>query len=234
MNKIKKWILKLALGYKADSESYISYLKSIGASIGQRCRIVNPVETHIDVTRPYLINIGDDVIISSGTTILTHGYEWSVLKGVYGDILGSAGKVSIGNNCFIGANTIILKGVTIGNNVIIGAGSVVNKSIPDNVVIAGVPAKIISNIEEYHNKRVKAQCAEAHELVEAYRTRFGKEPGGGGDLREFFWLFENDINNLSPDYQKMMELHGNKEYTNSVFKQHKSKFNDFNDFLKKI
>ena len=59
--------------------------------------------------------------IIRGVTILTHGYDWSVLKGVYGGILGSVGKVTIGNNCFIGMNATILIGVTIGYNVIIGA-----------------------------------------------------------------------------------------------------------------
>lgn len=57
--------------------------------------------------------------------ILTHGYDWSVLKGKYGEVLGSAGKVTIGDNCFIGMNTVILKGTSIGKNTIIGAGSVV-------------------------------------------------------------------------------------------------------------
>jgi acetyltransferase-like isoleucine patch superfamily enzyme len=49
----------------------------------------------------------------------------------------------IGNNCFIGINSIIMPGVTIGNEVIIGAGSVVTKNIPDNCIAAGNPAKII-------------------------------------------------------------------------------------------
>ena len=51
--------------------------------------------------------------------------------------------MKIGDRCWIGANSIILPGVTIGNNVVIGAGSVVTKDIPDNVVAVGSPAKII-------------------------------------------------------------------------------------------
>ena len=49
----------------------------------------------------------------------------------------------IGNDCFIGMNSIILKGTTLGNNVIVGAGSVVHGHFPDNVIIAGNPAKIV-------------------------------------------------------------------------------------------
>ena len=51
--------------------------------------------------------------------------------------------VIIGNNVFIGMNSIILKGVTIGDNTIVGAGSVVTKSLPANCVAAGVPCRVI-------------------------------------------------------------------------------------------
>ncbi|WP_295133396.1 acyltransferase [uncultured Catenibacterium sp.] len=51
--------------------------------------------------------------------------------------------IVIGEGCFIGANTIILKGTTLGRNVVVGAGSVVCGTFPDNVIIAGNPAKII-------------------------------------------------------------------------------------------
>lgn len=55
--------------------------------------------------------------------------------------------IKIGDNCFIGMNSIILKGTTIGNNVVVGAGSVVHGTFPDNCIIAGNPAKIIKQIE---------------------------------------------------------------------------------------
>lgn len=56
--------------------------------------------------------------------------------------------IVIGNDCFIGMNSIILKGTTLGNNVIVGAGSVVHGSFPDNCVIAGNPAKIVKQLSE--------------------------------------------------------------------------------------
>ena len=55
--------------------------------------------------------------------------------------------ITIGEGCFIGANSIILKGTTLGNNVVVGAGSVVNGSFPDNVIIAGNPAKVVKHNE---------------------------------------------------------------------------------------
>lgn len=62
------------------------------------------------------------------------------------------GRIVIGNNSFIGAGSIILPGVTIGDNCIVAAGSIVTKSLGNNVVIGGNPAKIISTIDEYKDK----------------------------------------------------------------------------------
>ncbi|MBK7763347.1 MAG: acyltransferase [Bacteroidetes bacterium] len=56
-------------------------------------------------------------------------------------------SIRIGDNCWIGGNVTILPGVVLGNNVTVGANSVVTKSFPDNVVIAGVPAKILKEIQ---------------------------------------------------------------------------------------
>ncbi|MDA3769091.1 acyltransferase [Streptococcus thermophilus] len=133
--------------------------------------IFDPQTTIIDETRPWMIEIGNDVQITSGVTLLTHGYDWSVLKGVYGEVLGSSGVLKIGNNVFIGMHSTILKGVTIGNNVIIGANSLVNKDIPDNCVAAGNPCRVIMSLEEYYKKRKNVQIDEATELVRAYREK---------------------------------------------------------------
>ena len=59
------------------------------------------------------------------------------------------GKINIGNNVFIGAGATVLYDVNIGNNVIIGAGSIVTHDIPDNSVVAGIPAKYIKSFDEY-------------------------------------------------------------------------------------
>lgn len=92
---------------------------------------------------PFLVKIGNNVIISPGVKILTHDTSFTVVGGK--DL---AGEVIIGNNVQIGENAIILPGVIIGNRVIIGAGALVNRDIPDGQIAAGVPARIISSIEE--------------------------------------------------------------------------------------
>ena len=219
---------------RRNATSYIEWMRKQGVRIGKGTTIfANPKNVCIDTQKPWLLEIGENVQITRGVTILTHGYDWSVLKGVYGEILGSAGKVTIGNNVFIGMNTTILKGVTIGNNSIIGAGSVVTRDIPDNCVAVGSPAKMMMTLEEYHQKRVAAQYAEASELVRNYREVYGKEPDDNA-LAEFFWLFCNDDSNLPGVWEGKMRLIGNREDTGRVFRNHIPMFKDKDEFLRSI
>lgn len=230
---LKRIIKIIKYGYRGDSKSYVKHLKKLGCSIGERVAFFSPETITVDITRPWLVSIGNDVQITQGVKILTHGYDWSVLKGVYGDILGSSGAVFIGNNVFIGTNTIILKGVHIGNNVIIGAGSVVTGDIPDNCVAAGNPCKMIMSLNDYYEKRKKAQVAEASELVKLYRNRYGKEPDDRV-LHEFFWLFSDGNSNLTPKWKEMMKLVGNETYSYKQLENNVKQFNDMSDFLDSI
>lgn len=221
---------KFLYGCRFDSETYVRHLRLLGMKIGERVVVFDPQNTCIDETRPWMISIGDDVQITRGVTILTHGYDWSVLKGLYGEVLGSAGEVVIGNNVFIGMQSTILKGVHIGNNVIIGANSLVNKDIPDNVVAAGNPCKVIMNIDEYHEKRKRAQVEEAENLVRLYIERYGTEPGVQ-ELREFFWLFQDNPEGLPDIWKQVNKLVGNETYTNEVMRCHPTKFDSMKQFL---
>ena len=65
------------------------------------------------------------------------------------------GKVSLGNYVYVGNNVLIMSGVTVGNNVLIAAGSVVTKSILDNVVVGGNPAKILCSLATYLEHNIK-------------------------------------------------------------------------------
>jgi acetyltransferase-like isoleucine patch superfamily enzyme len=86
------------------------------------------------------ISIGDNTIFASGVKIISANHNKYDYK--CHDI---SLPISIGENCWLGANSVILPGVQIGNNVIVAAGSVVTKSFDSNLIIGGVPAKIIKN-----------------------------------------------------------------------------------------
>lgn len=111
--------------------------------------------------------IGDNVRINNNFNIVSEGEGISIgnntLIGINVEITDSdfhelspekrlggtpaTKPVNIGKNVFIGSNVKILKGVSIGDNTIIGNGSIVSKSIPDNVIAAGNPCKVIKNID---------------------------------------------------------------------------------------
>ena len=103
----------------------------------------------IDSNWPWLITIGDDVTLASNVRILAHDAS-TAKTGAHTKV----GIVRIGNNVFIGADSIVLCNTRIGDNVIIGAGSVVTHDIPSNSVYAGNPAKFICTFEEYRNKHL--------------------------------------------------------------------------------
>ncbi len=98
--------------------------------------------TILDIAPVY---IGNHVMIGPGTLIVTvnHPTRPSGRRAH----LGIARPVRIGNDVWIGGHVTILPGVTIGNNVIVAAGAVVTKDVPDNVIVGGVPAKVIKTIE---------------------------------------------------------------------------------------
>lgn len=228
--------LKMKIKHKIKSRMGIKdvnpdYLRSLGCKIGKRVAFFGK-RIFIDPTRPWLIDIGDDVKITEGVTILTHGYDFAVLRNVYDHTLGSSGKVKIGNNVFIGMHSTILKGVTIGDNVIIGAGSLVNKDIPDNCVAAGVPAKVVMTLDEYYEKRKSEQLGEAVELAKEYYKSYKKIP----DIKvfnEFYFLFAE----RSKEY---LDKHG-LNYTTHVrdsekflegFYKTEPMFSSFEEFIK--
>ena len=233
LNVLKKKMKRVLYGSRCDSESFIRHLRSVGMRIGTGVTIFGPDSVVIDASRPWMIEIGNNVQITAGVTILTHGFDWSVLKGVSGEILGSSGKVTIGDNVFVGTKATILKGVHIGNNAVIAAGSVVTSDIPDNCVVAGVPARPIMTIQEYYDKRKAVQYAEAAELVREYRVVYGKDPGAR-ELSEFFWLFTDGSDDIAPRWKYQMKQAGNEEQSYRVLAEHKKPFESMQEFLRSV
>lgn len=106
------------------------YRRVWGMDIGDHTRISRNVR--LDRTNPKGIKIGSYTGIGRGASILTHDFvmrEWR--------------PVTIGDNCFIGFNAIILPGVTIGDSVIVAGNALVVKDVPSNCVVMGNPARVV-------------------------------------------------------------------------------------------
>lgn len=169
--KIKQYLNRCIETYKSNlrnlnnkivtSDEFIAYLRSQGIRIGDNVFFQSPQTACVDVTRPLLVEIGDNCIILENFLLLTHDNITKVFGNIYHEFLPSSGSVTIGNNVYFTRNCAVLKGVTIGDNCIIGFGSVVTKDIPANSVAVGAPAKVICTIEEYYEKRKKQSYEEA-------------------------------------------------------------------------
>lgn len=102
--------------HKRSSSAYIKYLRKKGIHIGEHCIIRAPRTARIDVSRPSLVTIGNNVDMNMNFQILTHDWASLVFRTKYNDFVNSSGHVTIGNNIYLGTNVVVLKGVTIGDN----------------------------------------------------------------------------------------------------------------------
>lgn len=138
-------------------------LKKLMAEVGEGCYIEPPLHanwgknTHLGnhvyanfnltLVDDSDIYIGNYVMFGPNVTIATAGHP--ILPALREQVYQFNIPVTIGNNVWIGAGSVILPGVTIGDNSVIGAGSVVTKDIPANVVAVGNPCKILREISEH-------------------------------------------------------------------------------------
>lgn len=174
MNTILFYIFRV-LSKFFGNKLIIAYYRKLGMSIGEGTHIFSKIVS----SEPFMISIGNNVTISVDVTLLTHDASIGPIVGrdVFSDMVG---PIKIGDNCFIGANTIILPGVTIPSNTIVAAGSVVTKTINSpikdgvnnsvGIVIGGNPAKMICRTEDFLNKR-KSFFLRLHGLSLAERKR---------------------------------------------------------------
>lgn len=138
--KMYMWARKYLLGI--DDRSAMEIAIANGMKVGKNSNFQDGII--YDPSHCWLISIGDNVTIAPRVHILCHDASTKFTLG-YTKI----GRVSTGNNVFVGANTTILPGVFIGDNCIIGANSVLTRSIPSNSVAVGNPCKVIKSYDEY-------------------------------------------------------------------------------------
>lgn len=173
-------LVKLGIKKPVDYNS-VEFLRSRGVQIGENVNLIN---TTIDWSHGFLVTIGDHVTLT-GVKILTHDGSTQIPFGV-----SKVGRVTIGDEVFVGHGTIILPNVRIGSRVVVGAGSVVTKDIPDNSVAAGNPARVIGTYDEFlkkHSEQMKTHPV-YHTLwmqktwAEKEQMRSELEDGVGYDL----------------------------------------------------
>ncbi len=217
-----KWLLRTSKGYE-------QWLREQGVIIGKNLRLFNHKSISFDTTSPSLIEIGDNVAITADVTILTHDYATAVFVEKYHDYLPGRSKVILGNNIYVGQRTMILRGVTIGDNCIIGACSLVTKDIPANSVAAGIPARVICTIDEYYAKRKAKATNEA--LAYAKHIIETKGEARVEDFREEFAQFWSPDIECSEEFKAMvanMQLQGHEK---DFFAEHVPAFASFEEFI---
>lgn len=157
MNYLKEFIYRLRGEYTTER------LIQMGMQVGCGFKRLNGVI--LDPSHCWLIEIGDHVTMAPRVHVLCHDASTKQFLG-YTKI----GRVTIGDNVFIGAETVVLPGVTIGDNVIIGANSTVTHDIPSGMVAVGSPARVIGTTEAYIAKE-RARMADVPCYGDDYTLR---------------------------------------------------------------
>lgn len=216
--------------YTSSSKRYIEHIRSKGVRVGKGTVVLDPKKIQIDVSRPELLEIGENVFLHRGTIIITHDWASWCFVNTHNEFIPSHGKVKIGNNVWLGENVSILKGVTIGDNVIIGLGAVVVKDIPSNSIAVGVPAKVVGSYTDYFEKRKSDYVEEvmdyARAIIESGRKLVPE------DFYDDYPVFVDGRN------CKMYNYPYNRIFNEEQFemwkKQHRAPYEGFNEFIKSI
>lgn len=146
-----RFILKLHTTYdRFIQQIYLKICIAKGLKVGEKVRFVEVPQFG---TEPFLIEIGDETTFSNNVRFVNHDGGQNALHFLekYKDVR-TFGRIKIGKQCLIGADTIIMPGVEMQDNCILGAGSILTTSTRKGSVYAGVPAKFICTIEEYGDK----------------------------------------------------------------------------------
>lgn len=158
---------QLELGEDVTLRSFVSLEVGHGASLKLDNRVF--FNDHCTIRCGHHIEVGKDTMFGDGVRLFDHNHQYSNYH--VEKIAFDNAPIRIGKNCWIGANSVILKGVTIGDNVIIGAGSVIHKDVPSNSLVISKEELVIKERpqREHHVFTLTASDSLEHltELVEA-------------------------------------------------------------------
>ncbi|MDJ0763846.1 MAG: acyltransferase [Myxococcota bacterium] len=141
------------------AEWNVEHARDRGVTVGENCRFFSCNF----FSEPYLIEIGNHVLISGNVTFFTHDGSVLIFHEDKKNVFGHYGKIKINDNCFIGFGSTIMPNVEIGKNCVIAPKSLVAKSFPDNCYIMGSPAEKVSSIDDYKETKLKSPLTLIHE-----------------------------------------------------------------------
>ena len=170
----KKQLTRLRVALIFESTKRNKYLKKhkIFREMGENVLF----QPRIIPSDPELVKLHNNIIVGSNTTFVNHDYIHQVFNNYLGEYkyTYNAGCIEIMDNVFIGTGTIIMPNIKIGPNAIIAAGSVVTKDVPENTVVAGIPAKPIGKFDDCMKKRINIGYLTDEQLWEKFDNEKNK------------------------------------------------------------
>ncbi len=183
MFRILDQIIQLNLHFSARKRAEWMRKKGIFHKMGENISI----QLHKIPLYPECISFHNNIVIASGVSFSTHDAVHAVLNRMPGNkrFVENIGCIEIMDNCFIGANAVILPNVRIGPNAIIAAGSIVTKDVPPNSIVGGGIAEVVGSFDSTVLKReymeiepnIKSPCNQRMplETAEYYWKKFRQE-----------------------------------------------------------
>lgn len=146
MKDVGYYFSKIMSKITHNNEIMSDFYRRGGVKVGKGCLICSDI-SGVD---SWLIEIGNNTTISTDVKFILHDFSAHL---VFPGKSNLYGRITIGDNCFIGANSTVMYGIELGNNIIVAAGSVITKSFKEeNIIIGGNPARVIGTWDAYRKK----------------------------------------------------------------------------------
>lgn len=123
----------------------LALYQGMGVSIGHHAYV--GMDTWLDDQYPELITLEDDVVLSFRVTVVVHDDARRMDRVEPGQLEGTVAPVLFKRGCYLGAGSLVLPGVTVGERAVVAAGAVVTRDVPPGTIVAGVPARVIRNLD---------------------------------------------------------------------------------------